>query len=44
VLADADSFPKAIIGGDFNSEMVRKPRSSRGYTWPTRRLPGTASF
>jgi endonuclease/exonuclease/phosphatase family metal-dependent hydrolase len=44
VLADADSFPRAIIGGDFNSETVPEVAERRGYTWPTRRLPATASF
>lgn len=44
VLADADSFPRAIIGGDFNSETVPEVAEQRGYTWPTRKLPATASF
>lgn len=42
VLADADSFPVVVIGGDFNSETVPEVALERGYTWPTRRLPRTA--
>jgi endonuclease/exonuclease/phosphatase family metal-dependent hydrolase len=44
VLADADSFPRAIIGGDFNSETVPDVAARRGYAWPTRKLPPTASM
>jgi endonuclease/exonuclease/phosphatase family metal-dependent hydrolase len=39
VLADADSFPVAIIGGDFNSETV-----ADHYNWPTHGLPHTESL
>jgi len=44
VLDDADRFPDVIIGGDFNSETVPEIALARGYTWPTRRLPHTASL
>jgi endonuclease/exonuclease/phosphatase family metal-dependent hydrolase len=44
VLADADSFPLALLGGDFNSETVPEVGARRGYFWPTRRLPATNSF
>jgi endonuclease/exonuclease/phosphatase family metal-dependent hydrolase len=35
VLADADSFPRVIIGGDMNSHGVGKVARERGYAWPT---------
>ena len=44
VLADADSFPVALIGGDFNSETVPSIGLSRNMTWPTRGLPHTAAL
>jgi len=44
VLADADSFPTVLIGGDFNSETVPEIALPRGYLWPTRDLPHTDSF
>jgi endonuclease/exonuclease/phosphatase family metal-dependent hydrolase len=44
VLDDATGFPDVIIGGDFNSETVPAIALARGYTWPTRRLPHTASL
>lgn len=44
VLADADSFPAAIVGGDFNSETVPDVGARRGYAWPTRHLPHTNAF
>ena len=44
VLADADSFPTVLIGGDFNSETVAEVALERGYAWPTRGLPHTNSW
>lgn len=44
VLADADSFPVALIGGDFNSETVPSIGLARNLTWPTRGLPHTAAL
>lgn len=41
VLADADSFPYVVIGGDFNSESLPKRGAALGFGWPTRRLPPT---
>lgn len=41
VLADADSFPVVIMGGDFNSETVPRLALEHGYAWPTRALPRT---
>jgi endonuclease/exonuclease/phosphatase family metal-dependent hydrolase len=44
VLADADSFPIVVLGGDFNSSTVPEVALRRGYTWPTRRLGRTEAF
>lgn len=41
VLADADSFPTVLIGGDYNSETVPEIALERGYAWPSRGLPRT---
>jgi endonuclease/exonuclease/phosphatase family metal-dependent hydrolase len=43
VLADADSFPRALIGGDFNSEESPRIAVERGYDWPTIDAPATTS-
>lgn len=44
VLADADSFPVALIGGDFNSETVANIGVADHYNWPTQGLPHTESL
>jgi endonuclease/exonuclease/phosphatase family metal-dependent hydrolase len=44
VLADADSFPLAVVGGDFNSETVPEIGVRHGYSWPTRQFPHTNAF
>jgi endonuclease/exonuclease/phosphatase family metal-dependent hydrolase len=44
ILADADSFPVVLIGGDFNSETVPEIALDRGYAWPTWDLPHTSSL
>jgi endonuclease/exonuclease/phosphatase family metal-dependent hydrolase len=44
VLADADSFPVVVMGGDFNSGTVPGMALSRGFTWPTHRLGNTESI
>ena len=44
VLADADSFPTVLIGGDFNSETVPAIALERGYAWPSRGMPHTNSL
>lgn len=41
VLNDADAFPVAIVGGDFNSEDVAAAALERGYRWPTADLGPT---
>lgn len=44
VLADADSFPVVVLGGDFNSGSVPELALGRGFSWPTRFLGRTESF
>jgi endonuclease/exonuclease/phosphatase family metal-dependent hydrolase len=44
VLADADSFPVVVLGGDFNSGTVPEIALSRGFSWPTRHLGHTEAF
>jgi len=44
VLADADSFPRVILAGDFNSETVPEVALGRNFAWPTRALPRTEAF
>ena len=44
ILADADSFPVVILGGDFNSETVPRLALEHGYAWPTRALPRTSGL
>ena len=41
VLADADSFPIVVLGGDFNSSTVPELALAHGFTWPTRHLGRT---
>lgn len=43
VLEDADSYPRVIVGGDFNSASIPGIALPRGYAWPTRGLPATAA-
>ena len=35
VLEDAEAFPIAIVGGDFNSKGVTEVAVARGWSWPT---------
>lgn len=44
VLADADSFPVVVLGGDFNSGTVPEIALTHGFTWPTRHLGRTEGF
>ncbi len=37
ILADADRFPRVILGGDMNSAGVGRLAEELGYAWPTRR-------
>ena len=41
VLADADRFPRVIIGGDMNSHGAGKAARKKGYLWPTEHGPKT---
>ena len=41
VLADADSFPIVVMGGDFNSGSVPELALVHGFSWPTRNLGRT---
>ncbi len=42
VLADADSFPRVVLAGDFNSSSIPELAVPRGFSWPTRRLGHTS--
>jgi endonuclease/exonuclease/phosphatase family metal-dependent hydrolase len=42
ILADADRYPKVIIGGDLNYPWVGSVALDRGYAWPTEKGPRTA--
>jgi endonuclease/exonuclease/phosphatase family metal-dependent hydrolase len=44
ILADAESYPHVIIGGDMNDAGVGQAVRARGYAWPTQRGPATASL
>jgi endonuclease/exonuclease/phosphatase family metal-dependent hydrolase len=41
VLADADRYPRVIIGGDMNSHGAGKAARKKGYAWPTEHGPKT---
>jgi endonuclease/exonuclease/phosphatase family metal-dependent hydrolase len=41
ILADADPYPRVIIGGDMNDAAVGRVARERGYAWPTERGPET---
>jgi endonuclease/exonuclease/phosphatase family metal-dependent hydrolase len=41
VLADADRYPRVIIGGDMNSHGAGKAARNKGYLWPTEHGPKT---
>jgi endonuclease/exonuclease/phosphatase family metal-dependent hydrolase len=44
ILADAERYPRAIIGGDMNDEGIGRLARELGYTWPTERGPSTSSL
>jgi len=44
VLADADSFPLVVLGGDFNSGSVPEVALPHGFVWPTHDLGRTRGF
>ncbi len=44
VLADAETYPYVIIGGDMNDAGVGHVVRARGYAWPTQRGPATTNL
>ncbi|HSK18566.1 MAG TPA: endonuclease/exonuclease/phosphatase family protein [Longimicrobiales bacterium] len=44
ILADADSFAYAIIGGDMNDTRIGPTAWQHGFTWPTQYGPRTTLF
>jgi endonuclease/exonuclease/phosphatase family metal-dependent hydrolase len=42
IMADAEHYPRVIIGGDFNNPWVGSVARDRGYLWPTEKGPRTA--
>jgi|SRR5687767_1794953 len=43
ILADAEPYPRVIIGGDMNHPTVGRVAADAGYAWPTERGPRTAA-
>jgi endonuclease/exonuclease/phosphatase family metal-dependent hydrolase len=41
VLADAERYPRVVIGGDLNDPGIAGIARDQGYTWPTQRGPAT---
>jgi endonuclease/exonuclease/phosphatase family metal-dependent hydrolase len=44
ILADAEHYPRVIIGGDMNDAGVGEVARAQGYAWPTQHGPPTASL
>jgi endonuclease/exonuclease/phosphatase family metal-dependent hydrolase len=44
VLADAERYPRVVIGGDLNDQGIAGIARGKGYTWPTRRGPATTDI
>ena len=44
ILADAERYPRVVIGGDMNDVAVGQVARDRGYAWPTERGPATTSI
>jgi endonuclease/exonuclease/phosphatase family metal-dependent hydrolase len=42
ILADAERYPRVVIGGDMNSPSVGRVAREAGYAWPTEKGPRTA--
>jgi endonuclease/exonuclease/phosphatase family metal-dependent hydrolase len=41
ILADAEHYPRVVIGGDMNDAVVGRVARDRGYAWPTQHGPPT---
>jgi endonuclease/exonuclease/phosphatase family metal-dependent hydrolase len=41
ILADAEHYPRVVIGGDMNDAVVGRVAKARGYAWPTEHGPPT---
>lgn len=41
ILADAECYPRVVIGGDMNDAGVGRVAADQGYAWPTERGPAT---
>jgi endonuclease/exonuclease/phosphatase family metal-dependent hydrolase len=44
ILADAEHYPRVIIGGDMNDAGVGEVARAQGYAWPTQHGPPTSSL
>jgi endonuclease/exonuclease/phosphatase family metal-dependent hydrolase len=42
ILADAERYPRVVLGGDMNDPSVGEAAAEEGYAWPTRNGPRTA--
>ena len=41
ILADAERYPRVVLGGDMNDAAVGQLARAKGYAWPTERGPAT---
>jgi endonuclease/exonuclease/phosphatase family metal-dependent hydrolase len=44
ILADAERYPRVVIGGDMNDEGIGRLARAAGYAWPTEHGPSTSSL
>lgn len=44
VLADAERYPRVVLGGDLNDPGIGRVARDMGYTWPTRHGPSTTAI
>ena len=44
ILADAEKYPRVVIGGDMNDEGVGQVARASGYRWPTQHGPATTTL